>query len=663
MSWALDVRRMLDAADKNQLTATSPQADQPPHIKITLRPHQRTLLAAARTLEANANITTLKVDEPQLLTPYGVIADRVGSGKSIVALSLLADPPPTVKSEVSVVEAGAARVLRYKHRDLPPIVNVTQAMMDISGGKAFMDTLRGISGSDRIQTRAALVIVPHTVLPQWDSYIRDQTTLKAVVVRRTADCDYENPRFYHNVFSADLVLVSTTMIKRFYGALLFHGGYTSRIVWSRVFVDEADSITLPIREGDIAARFFWFITGSHLNMIFSRGIWGYRLVGLPPELQARLGTGTVSGITGSATGFAHTMVADMLDPILVRPILRNAEAWIEQSLSQPVITHETVLCKAPASLGILKNFVTPAALEALHAGDVAGALAALGLEVSSKESIVDAVTAGLRHDIDQAEKLLAFKHTMDYSSPAAKADGIARAEAKVTALKEKLAALEARISGVESQLCPICYDTPHTPTLTPCCRQTFCLACVCECVAKKPACPLCRVAIKSVKELMVVGVGGGGDGATSVSASTEDGPPTKGAALLKLLSSAEPTDKYLVFSSHEASFKGLREVLAAKGIKCELLSGTAARIQRLRKQFADGKVQVLCMNARHVGAGLNLEMATHVVLYHKMNVEMEQQVIGRALRFERATELRVIHLAHEGETGLTASNSEVIVHV
>ena len=658
MSWALDVRRVLDAADKNHLTAESPQADQPSHIKLTLRPHQRSLLAAARSLEANANITALAVDDPQLLTPYGVIADRVGSGKSIVALSLLADPPPTVKSEVSVVEAGAARILRYKHHERPPVVEVTQAMLDISGGKEFMAALR--NGTDRIQTRAALVIVPHTVIPQWESYIRDQTSLKAVVVRRTADCDYEHPRFYHNVFSADLVLVSTTMIKRFIGALLFHGGYASRIIWSRIFVDEADSITLPIREGDISARFFWFITGSHLNMIFSRGIWGYRLSGLPTDLQARLGTGTVSGITGSATGFVHTMVADGYEPILVRPILRNADAWIEQSLSQPVVTHETVLCKAPASLGILKNFVTPAALEALHAGDVAGALVALGLEASSKESIVDTVTAGLRHDIDQAEKLLAFKHTMDYSSAAAKADGIARAAAKVTALKEKLAALEARVSGMDSQLCPICYDTPHTPTLTPCCRQTFCLACICECVAKKPACPLCRVAIKSVKELMVVGAGTGG----SVSAGDiEEGPPTKGAALLKLLSAAAPADKYLVFSSHEASFKGLREVLGVKGIKCELLSGTAARIQRLRKQFMEGKIQVLCMNARHVGAGLNLEMATHVVLYHKMNVEMEQQVIGRALRFERATELRVIHLAHEGETGLTASNSEVIVHV
>jgi SNF2 family DNA or RNA helicase len=71
------------------------------------------------------------------------------------------------------------------------------------------------------------------------------------------------------------------------------------------------------------------------------------------------------------------------------------------------------------------------------------------------------------------------------------------------------------------------------------------------------------------------------------------------------------------------------------------------------------------MNARYVGAGINLEPATHVVLYHRMNSELERQVIGRAVRFERAAELRVIHLVHETETGLNGMgvSTEVIVHV
>ena len=161
-----------------------------------------------------------------------------------------------------------------------------------------------------------------------------------------------------------------------------------------------------------------------------------------------------------------------------------------------------------------------------------------------------------------------------------------------------------------------------------------------------------------------------GEGSADASGGTDSQGevlPTKGAALLRMLSEGcrNADARYLVFSAHEASFRGLRDVLAARGVRCEMLSGTAARVERLRKQFREGKVQVLCMNARFVGAGINLEPATHVVLYHRMNSELERQVIGRAVRFERSTELRVVHLVHESETGLNGLgvSTEVIVHV
>jgi SNF2 family DNA or RNA helicase len=151
---------------------------------------------------------------------------------------------------------------------------------------------------------------------------------------------------------------------------------------------------------------------------------------------------------------------------------------------------------------------------------------------------------------------------------------------------------------------------------------------------------------------------------TGTDASEEDALPTKGAALLKILAESSEDQRFLVFSAHEASFKGLREMLSARGIRCELLSGSAARLERLRTQFRDGVVRVLCMNARHVGAGINLEAATDVVLYHRMNAELEKQVIGRAVRFERTGELRVVHLVHEQETAANgAHSSDVIIHV
>jgi hypothetical protein len=554
--------------------------------------------------------------------------------------------------------------------DVPPL---DPALFDVSGAEAFLAALKNspaaMTGDGLIHVRGSLFIVPHNVVPQWESYVAEQTTgLRTVFVRRTRDCNWEAPGFFQQIFAADAVIVSCTMLRRFIGAVSYYPALRfSRINWARVFVDEADSIASTMRVEEVSGRFFWFITGSWLNMAFPSGLRRHTVQAMPVAVRGLIGDGDVQGCTTSRLGLVVQKLSDRLTPAFTTMILRNTDDWINKSLLRPSIVHETVLCRAPANIGMLRDFITPAAMEALHAGDTAGALAALGLKAAAAETLADRVTAALRGELVAAEKLLAFKRDMEYSSAAAKEEGIKKAEARVERLRGQLADLEARIAGAASELCPICYDTPKTATLTPCCRQGFCLACVCECIAKKPACPMCRVAIRSPKELMVIGETGSAGGGTGEAPVEDVGPPEKGAALLRLLTEGaeNPDARFLVFSAHEASFKGLRELLAARGVRCEMLMGTAARVERLRRQFRLGEVRVLCMNARHVGAGINLEAATHVVLYHRMNVEMERQVVGRAVRFERAAELRVVHLVHEGETALTGGGAggEVIVHV
>jgi len=449
------------------------------------------------------------------------------------------------------------------------------------------------------------------------------------------------------------------MIKKFIGAISMHGPGFEKIVWSRLFVDEADSIACSIRYGDIATRFTWFISGSWLNMLFPTGIHIYTINNLSEEIRPILGNGVISGIN-SHYGFIYNSLSNSHATPFAQLLLRNSDDWINSSLLAPTMVHDTIVCKTPPNLNILHGFITPAAMEALHAGDTEGALSALGLKAASAQTLVDRVTASLRGDLLQAERILEFKKTMEYSTPAVKTQAIEKAEQKVTRLREQLESLESRIVSVTQDTCPICYDTLRTPTLTPCCRQSFCLSCLCECMSANPSCPLCRVHISSVSQLLVVGQ----DSTGPTDATIVQEPPTKGAALLKLLEESTADQRYLVFSAHEASFRGLREFLSARGIRCELLSGSGARVERLRRQFRDGTIRVLCMNARHVGAGINLEAATHVVLYHRMNTELEKQVIGRAVRFERSSELRIVHLVHEAETNANgALSSEIIMHV
>ena len=646
-----ELREYITSSIQGQLTEASPQATQPAWMSTQLRPHQLTLLAAAQAIEAKSTLRSMATEEPQILTKYGILGDRVGSGKSLVALSLVKDAPPN-NTRVVVRNGNTyadSMTIAVKH--MPATFDFLEEWKDLSG-EDLTAILPRVDG--RVHTKTALAIVPHNICPQWETYIKEHTTLNTLIVKRTKDCDYDQPNFIAKIFGADLILVSATMLKKFMAALGAKGPAFDRVIWSRLFVDEADSIACTTRYGDICARFTWFISASWLNMLFPSGIHSYTMSSLPDDLRPILGSGVISGIA-SHYGFIYNTLSDTRGAAFSSLLARNSDAWIESSLKTPTITHESIICKAPANLSILSGFISPAAMEALHAGDTTGAIEALGLKTASKETLVERVTAGLRGDLAQAERLLEFKKTMEYSTPMVKLLAIEKAEQKVTRLRDQLVSLETRIIGVTQDVCPVCYDTLRTATLTPCCRQSFCLSCLCECIASKPTCPMCRATIGSVSELLVVG-------SDSVEVIVE-GPPTKGAALLELLQNSTADQRFLVFSAHEASFKGLRELLSARGIRCELLSGSGARVERLRNQFRDGTIRVLCMNARHVGAGINLEAATHVVLYHRMNTELEKQVIGRAVRFERAADLKIIHLVHESETALNGDqSSEVIVH-
>jgi SNF2 family DNA or RNA helicase len=110
-----------------------------------------------------------------------------------------------------------------------------------------------------------------------------------------------------------------------------------------------------------------------------------------------------------------------------------------------------------------------------------------------------------------------------------------------------------------------------------------------------------------------------------------------------------PAARVLIFSSYDATFSGLNTSLTDAGITHATVNGSQARITKLLREFKEGKHSVLFLNARNMGAGLNMESATHVLLFHRMAAELEQQIVGRAVRLGRTEPLEVIHLYHENE--------------
>jgi len=79
------------------------------------------------------------------------------------------------------------------------------------------------------------------------------------------------------------------------------------------------------------------------------------------------------------------------------------------------------------------------------------------------------------------------------------------------------------------------------------------------------------------------------------------------------------------------------------------LKGTDDQVDKSIEGFKMGKITVLLLNAQYFGAGMNLQIATDVVIYHRFTKEMEEQVIGRAQRLGRTTPLTVYYLLHDNE--------------
>jgi SNF2 family DNA or RNA helicase len=659
------VEDYIRAVIQTQLNEQSARAQQPPWITVPLRPHQQTLLAAAKELEKKNSAQNITYESSMLLSSYGILGDRVGSGKSLVALSLVKEVPPS-RISISTKKGlrGAASLLTITN--IPPSQPFDPNWSSLSSDAFF--PLLFSEPSSLFFTETAIAIVPHNVVTQWERYVHQQTSLRAYFVKKQADCDHESPTFCKDIFTSDIVVVSSSMVRKFIHSLnIYDKSIFARIIWSRLFIDEADVIPCTLRIGDISSRFIWFLTSSWLNMLFPSGLRAHTFQDFPEDIISYFGGQSVAGVGCSANGFIYNTLTETTDVRFVPLLLRNMDRWVQESLGYPPVTHETIICKAPVPISLVQEFISAAALEALHAGDIDGALQSLGMKPSSTETIIERFTKHIRGELIQHEKILAFKRNMEYSSSIIRTHVLEHAEAKIARLRAQLLNLETKLAEITNEMCPICYDTPRTPTISPCCRQVFCFPCICQCISMQNTCPMCRHRIENMSQLVVIhptGVSPTAEEKEEKEEVKEEPVKTKDKTLLRILEQSTEQERFLVFSAREASFRGVKEILAFKGIRCELLSGSAARIERLCSQFREGTIRILCMNARHLGSGLNLEDATHIVLYHKMTRGLEEQIIGRAIRFDRQKPLSVIHLVHEQETVRSGiSSSEIIVHV
>ena len=632
----LKLIKSINNAYERSLTEQSLRAETPAEIKIPLKPHQAALLSGMESLETDLRAGILNpADNTTFYSRYAILGDAVGAGKSLTVLGHIA----RMKNKILPSPA-------YYHKYSTPYLYSTW------------------SGQQKHTLTGTLIIVPHSLYRQWSEYITTQTTLKVAFCKSRTFLNDEKVAA-EKMAAADAVLVSNTIYDD-----MQHVASTYNIHWSRIFVDEVDNISISRNRAPLHADFIWFISATWIPCISSQTTYiststldyyithgdinldnvhdDFKANFISPNIKHK-STYIIDARWSSLAFFSAFLNKHPSRYLLV---LRTTDSFRNMSLALPSINIEILKCKGNYQHKLVDSLLSPQINEMIHAGDISGALVQLGVSESTPMSLIEAVTMNQHKELYRLESTLEFKKGLEYSTPALKEAALATLETKIRSLKDQIASFEKRITDLDKDNCTICYEPFTNATCVPCCKQLFCGSCILQSLKQKTMCPMCRSQIK-LKDLKVIkqrltnmSINGG-----SASASAENELLQKPAALLKLIE-ANPNGRFIVFSRHENPFDSIVEILNTNASACKVahVKGNKDVIYSLIEKFREGSINVLLLNSEHFATGMNLEAATHVVLYHgNMSPNERQQIIGRAHRLGRKGPLTVVQMLHENE--------------
>ena len=120
--------------------------------------------------------------------------------------------------------------------------------------------------------------------------------------------------------------------------------------------------------------------------------------------------------------------------------------------------------------------------------------------------------------------------------------------------------------------------------------------------------------------------------------------------LKEFIENIDKKSKVIIFSDYSHVFHYIIDICDKYDIKhVDLDKGNIKDIDNVVNEYKYGNAQILLSNSTLFGCGMNFENSSHILFVHKMESEIEQQVIGRAQRMGRKSVLEIIYLQYENE--------------
>lgn len=569
------------------LNEDSPKITQPSNITIELMQHQKTSVHAMLDLENKGEVKfsmryfdNMEKDF-KMTTNIGILADKVGAGKTLEVLSL---------------------ILEGKIPSKRPMFYESNKFMTLQD-----------AGVENIDLDINVIVVPFGIQQQWIDAIN--THIKKDAVTFINDTD----ELTIDEHKKCVVLCNE---KTFMNIVTRYGDYS----WSRLIIDEVDTIKLTTIS-NCNAKFVWLITG------------------------------TTNGVASSNTKIIKEIFNKnkTWQPDFIT--VKNDNNYVDLSLKLPIPNRIIILCKTPYEVNLLQDHLPSNVINMINAGNTYDAIRLLNCHIDTKDNIFKVITKNYEMAIKNKEIELDGEKKKKYTGIEKNNEQqkrLDRINKVIKRLNERLNSIKKVILNANDDLCPICICEFEKPTMVDCCGHTFCFNCLTIIMTKtKNKCMFCDAILNKNKFHLLTNDNDDDDD------DNDDNDKKKQIPLLKekldvlydIVSKKynEPNRKILIFSDYDSTFSKIEKLFKTKNINYGMLKGSIKNINNVLQNFREGKMKIILLNAKNFGAGMNLQCATDIVLFHRFTKEMEEQIIGRGQRLGRDSVLNVYYLVHSNE--------------
>ncbi len=577
----------------NALDESSSKIFQPDFLNVGLMEHQKTSINAMLDLETKGYIDinfryfANKPKDLRIDTNIGILGDLVGSGKTLIVSTLLALSPVPPK-RINYYESNRYTIIKDGLKD-------------------------GLIKDESININ--VLMVPKAIQHQWKECFDKQ--LKEDVL---------NYIYLHNVDDKDLLNDISKKCEQKSIIILCNEKTISYVFaktigqkWNRLIIDEVDTIQFGGFESDdtMYANFTWLITGTTNGIVYAKKKW-------------------LKDIFGKNI----TWQPDFLT-------IKNKKEYVDDSLHLPIPNRIVIPCFTPSEVKLIKEHIPKHVMNMINAGNTDEAIKTLNCHIDTPDNIFKVISNNYAMAINNKKIELEAENKKKYQNPEKNMEHLKRVkklEIIIKNLESRLKSMKEAIYEANDEMCPICMGEFEKPTLVDCCGHVYCFNCLTITLQMNfGVCPICAKSVTKNRMHVLAD-----DEINKLAKNEIINQKEKIDALLDIFR-LNKNGKYLIFADYDKTFAKIEVALKKNNIKYGILSTSALKTKKTIEAFSNGSINCIMLNARNFGAGINLQCATDIILYHRFSKAMEEQIIGRGQRLGRTTKLNVYYLIHDNE--------------